>query len=703
MLSPASPRIVANRVIPALALAVALALALVPRAASADEAYAPGGGAPESGPLANVLGGPSAQKWGECDLTFENGTLHVGAGMGASCGTSDSAPAEWIDAAGGADNIEKVVFDGAVKTPDASLSGLFGKLQSLESIEGLGNLRTAGVKNMSNMCRNCSRLTPLDLSKLDTGSVEYMNGMFANCINLTSLDLSKFDTKNVKYMNGMFVGSTILASIVLSPSFDTKKVEDMSEMFSGCIGLTSLDLSSFDTKSVEDMSNMFRQCELLTSLDLSKFDTGSVVNMNSMFYGCSRLTSLDLSSFDTKSVEDMSNMFRNCSRLTSLDLSKFNTKDVESMSSMFEDCSSLASLDLSSFEVAHDVDVNLMLGRVYGLRWLATPASDADGKVLGQIPSIFAGKYAWYDVTDPDDPQPFGGTAAAAHTYAADAPVDVAYVASPAGWGGSVDPAAEPEGFSAVTGVPQGSTAAAEPGWRLVGWYDADGNKVSSDARFVPQKVKGAYRSATYTAEFEEYVTITYEAEKGGSATPPSEDVVRGDVAVGSTAEADPGFRFVGWFDAKGNQVSTDPHLDPPTVDGVYSQAVYTARFKELEHVTLSYMAGDHGSVSPQGESLNPESDVAQGSTAAADPGWRLEGWYDESGSKVSSDARFVPARPADGLYRAASYTARFAPTPAAASGGLASTGDSALPAALALAALASAGALAAALRRRRG
>lgn len=49
MLSPASPRIVANRVIPALALAVALALALVPRAASADEAYAPGGGLLKAG------------------------------------------------------------------------------------------------------------------------------------------------------------------------------------------------------------------------------------------------------------------------------------------------------------------------------------------------------------------------------------------------------------------------------------------------------------------------------------------------------------------------------------------------------------------------------------------------------------------------------------------------------------------------------
>ena len=67
--------------------------------------------------------------------------------------------------------------------------------------------------------------------------------------------------------------------------------------------------------------------------------------------------------------------------------------------------------------------------------------------------------------------------------------------------GGSVDN--DKDVINPETGIPVGSTAKADTGYRFIGWYLND-TKVSDELTFVPSKNEnGRYESATYTARFE--------------------------------------------------------------------------------------------------------------------------------------------------------------------------------------------------------
>ena len=70
--------------------------------------------------------------------------------------------------------------------------------------------------------------------------------------------------------------------------------------------------------------------------------------------------------------------------------------------------------------------------------------------------------------------------------------------------GGTVELTSET--FDAETGAPQGSKAAADTGWKFVGWYDnenAEGSPVSTDGTFVPEKPDTGWENANYYAKFE--------------------------------------------------------------------------------------------------------------------------------------------------------------------------------------------------------
>ena len=218
---------------------------------------------------------------------------------------------------------------------------------------------TGGIVSTAHWFNNCSKLTSLDLSKLDTSGVTNMSGMFSSCSKLTNLNLSKLNTSSVTNMSSMFDGCISLTSLDVS-GFDTSKVTDMSYMFDQCYALTSLNVSKFNTSSVTNMSSMFSSCYALTSLDLSKFNTSSVTKMGSMFSYCSSLTSLNVSGFDTSNVTYTGFMFNNCSSLTSLDVSKFNTNRVTYTGFMFYGCSSLTSLDVSKFNTSMVTSMNSM-------------------------------------------------------------------------------------------------------------------------------------------------------------------------------------------------------------------------------------------------------------------------------------------------------------------------------------------------------
>ena len=108
--------------------------------------------------------------------------------------------------------------------------------------------------------------------------------------------------------------------------------------------------------------------------------------------------------------------------------------------------------------------------------------------------------------------------------------VTINYVATE---GGSVSRTSEE--LNPETGKAKGSTATAEKGYAFVNWTDEEGNVVSWNAAYVPDKVDGLNVAATYTANFAEdknndeipdpyQRTITYKVVNGQWNDETSED-----------------------------------------------------------------------------------------------------------------------------------------------------------------------------------
>ena len=211
--------------------------------------------------------------------------------------------------------------------------------------------------------------------------------------------------------------------------------------------------------------------------------------------------------------------------------------------------------------------------------------------------------------------------------------------------GGTVNRRSEAVGV--VTGTIQGATATANTGYTFAGWYDASGNPVSGNASFKPT----SKTAATYTAKFtENTVTITYKAETNGTVSLGSETVgVVTGTLQGSTATANTGYTFAGWYDASGTLVSGNASFKPTSK----TAATYTARFTE-NTVTITYKAETGGTVSPETETVGVVTGTVQGSTATANSGYIFDGWYNAAGEKVSNEATYRPDK------ATATYTARF-------------------------------------------
>ena len=240
-----------------------------------------------------------------------------------------------------------------------------------------------------------------------------------------------------------------------------------------------------------------------------------------------------------------------------------------------------------------------------------------------------------------------------------------------AGGGGSVSSASET--VKAVNGTAQGSTASvADANHTFVGWFDnyaGNGDALSTELGFVPEKVDNVYEAKTYYAKFAEVkVDINYIATTGGSVSSATEkvDVVTG-IAVGSSAIADDKYEFVGWFDnenCEGTALSTTESFKPTRPDeGWGSGKTYYAKFAEKE-ATIKYVAVGGGSVSPATEPVGMVSGEAVGATATFDANIVVfRGWFDNAngeGTALSTAKDFKPTRPDDGWAETQTYHAVF-------------------------------------------
>lgn len=243
--------------------------------------------------------------------------------------------------------------------------------------------------------------------------------------------------------------------------------------------------------------------------------------------------------------------------------------------------------------------------------------------------------------------------------FAKDGDITINYKATE---GGSVSRSSE--SLAPTTGTAQGSTATANEGYHFVNWTDASGNEVSTDATFVPAKVDGRNVTATYTANFEEeFVVIFYRAEGDGGSVSPSMQNVQAVTGTprGATAIPAPGYSFVCWKDASGEEVSYDQTFVPDKVNGMNVSTTYTACFEE-EFVVIFYMAnGEGGSVSPNMQNVRAVTGTAGGATATPANGYRFLYWTDASGNVVSYEPTFVPDRDEEnGVYEPTTYLAYF-------------------------------------------
>lgn len=146
--------------------------------------------------------------------------------------------------------------------------------------------------------------------------------------------------------------------------------------------------------------------------------------------------------------------------------------------------------------------------------------------------------------------------------------------------------------YTDAPGMSISSTATAGTGYKFVGWYDSTGNKVA-DTMLINDGATISYTTtgnATYYARFETAYTVKFAAQTkqadGGFKT----DTVGGKVSVASVTDVDgaaasskatanSGYKFLGWYDKDGNQLSTNATYSTTTTSAT-NGVTYYARFE---------------------------------------------------------------------------------------------------------------------------
>ena len=148
-------------------------------------------------------------------------------------------------------------------------------------------------------------------------------------------------------------------------------------------------------------------------------------------------------------------------------------------------------------------------------------------------------------------------------------------------------------------GTPISSTATAGSGYKFVGWYDSTGNKVA-DTMLTNNGATISYTTtgdATYYARFVTTYTVNFAAQTKRADGSFKTDNVGGKVSVASVTDVDgttasskatanSGYKFLGWYDKDGNQLSTNATYSTTTTSAT-NNATYYARFEIVYNPTV--------------------------------------------------------------------------------------------------------------------
>lgn len=142
-------------------------------------------------------------------------------------------------------------------------------------------------------------------------------------------------------------------------------------------------------------------------------------------------------------------------------------------------------------------------------------------------------------------------------------------------------------------------------GCKFIGWYDQSGNLVTTNAEYGYVETKESVK--TYYARFSNSVTQTYIRQiKNGDVWEDITDDKIGtldrysytDVVgmqISTTAAAEAGYKFVGWYDSENNKVSDEMLVNSGATLSYKTtgDATYYARFEDAYTLVVSKIDGD--------------------------------------------------------------------------------------------------------------
>ena len=260
---------------------------------------------------------------------------------------------------------------------------------------------------------------------------------------------------------------------------------------------------------------------------------------------------------------------------------------------------------------------------------------------------------------------------------------------------GSIDKGYEQETLRAITGVAQGSVVSTNWGYKLSGWQHENGNMIrGGDPTFIPPKGESGYKTAVYTAVFEQ---DTYQISYDMNYDPTSPEYDDSGIDINDRGEmptqtilffteesltengylGPPGMVFAGWntkpdgtgmaFEDRG-LVENLPHklydMDL-NLDHKNNHETLYAQWIPGEDVEISYQSSDPamGTVSVSSETITPGY-RAIGATAEPVTGYRFVNWTNAAGDIVSEEETLTLPM-ISGFYEADIYTANFVPNTA--------------------------------------
>ncbi len=153
-----------------------------------------------------------------------------------------------------------------------------------------------------------------------------------------------------------------------------------------------------------------------------------------------------------------------------------------------------------------------------------------------------------------------------------------------------------------------GSTAVPETGYKLLGWFTEGGESVSTELILKKEAIEGKlnksgdiYSTTKFIAKFvpddSKTYNVTYIAETGGKVDTSSNTGIQAlstTGVTGSTATADKGYKFVGWYNeskevTKDLQLTHDLAAAKLNKEGaLYKDTTFTAKFEEDRTITES-------------------------------------------------------------------------------------------------------------------